>query len=88
MLASALFRMSRPPYVMGGIAMLWGYLRSMLQRKPRYPEPGFAQFLRTYQWNCLWRGKRKATDTLNRRQAEVWEKLHSPSAPSPAAARQ
>ncbi len=33
MLASALFRMTRPPIVIGGIAMLWGYLKSMLQRR-------------------------------------------------------
>src|SRR5665213_3494809 len=36
MMASAVFRMSRPPIVIGGVAMLWGYLKSMIQRRPRY----------------------------------------------------
>src|SRR5207237_693504 len=43
MFASAVFRMTRPPIGVGGLAMLWGYFRSMLQRKQRY---GDAQFRR------------------------------------------
>ena len=78
MLASALFRMTRPPIFVGGIAMLWGYLKSLLERKPRYAAPGFNKFLRRYQWSCLIMGKRRATDRLNRRQASNW------TSPSPA----
>jgi poly-beta-1,6-N-acetyl-D-glucosamine synthase len=77
MLASALYRMTRPPLFVGGIAMLWGYLKSLLGRKPRYDAPGFSKFLRKYQWSCLIMGKRRATDRLNRRQASTWT---SPSA--------
>jgi biofilm PGA synthesis N-glycosyltransferase PgaC len=72
-IASALFRMARPPVVIGGIAMLWGYLRSALQRRPRYGDRAFRRFLRRYQWACLIRGKRAATETLNRRQAAEWQ---------------
>ena len=72
MLASAVFRMSRPPVVVGGTAMLWGYIRSALQRKPRYGDKAFRQFLRSYQWDCLIRGKQKATASLNQRQARTW----------------
>jgi len=72
MLASALFRMTRPPIVVGGVAMLWGYLKSLLERKPRYDAPDFDIFLRRYQWTCLIMGKRRATDRLNRRQASKW----------------
>jgi len=72
MLASATFRMTRPPMLVGGIAMLWGYLKSLLERKPRYDSPGFNKFLRRYQWSCLIMGKRRATDRLNRRQASKW----------------
>src|SRR5699024_10636672 len=46
MIASALYRMTRPPLIVGGLAMLWGYFRSMLARRPRYGDPAFRRFLR------------------------------------------
>jgi glycosyltransferase involved in cell wall biosynthesis len=72
MLASAVFRMTRPPIFIGGLAMLWGYLRSAIQRKPRYGDAKFRRFLSSYQWACLLRGKHKATEALNAKQAKVW----------------
>jgi glycosyltransferase involved in cell wall biosynthesis len=72
MLASAVFRMTRPPLVLGGIGMLWGYIRSKLTGAPRYEDLEFRRFLRRYQWACLTRGKRRATQELNRRQAAIW----------------
>ena len=62
MTASALFRMTRPPLILGGLAMWWGYVRSMLKRLPRYPDGEFRQFLRTYQRSCLLLGKTRATE--------------------------
>ena len=44
MLASAAYRMTRPPRVVGGVAMLYGYFKSMVQRNPRY---GDAEFWRS-----------------------------------------
>jgi hypothetical protein len=67
MLVSAAYRMTRPPLIVGGLAMLWGYVRSALRREPRYKDLDFRQFLRSYQWACLLRGKRAATEALNRR---------------------
>jgi biofilm PGA synthesis N-glycosyltransferase PgaC len=72
MLASALYRMTRPPLLMGGAAMLWGYYKAMLQNNPRYEDHEFRKFLRRYQWACLLKGKRRATDTLNRKQSALW----------------
>ncbi|MFV2070019.1 MAG: glycosyltransferase family 2 protein [Pirellulales bacterium] len=72
MTVSALFRMTRPPRIVGGLAMWWGYLASWLRRDPRYPDPEFRRFLRRYQWSCLFRGKRAATRMLNARQASTW----------------
>ena len=72
MLASALFRMTRPPLVVGGIAMLWGYFKSAATRRPRYPDPAFRAFLRRYQWACLLRGKGRATREVNDQQAARW----------------
>ena len=72
MTASAVFRMSRPPLLIGGAAMLWGYAKSMLQRTPRYDDPDFRRFLREYQRRCLVLGKAEATRRLNATQAGVW----------------
>jgi glycosyltransferase involved in cell wall biosynthesis len=73
MTASSVFRMLHPPYVIGGFAMLWGYIRSMLQRKPRFDDAELVDFIRAYQWQCLLKGKKQATLELNEQQAKVWK---------------
>lgn len=65
MLSVATYRMSRPPVVIGGLAMLWGYFKSAVTRVPRYDAPGFRPFVRRYQWRCLLLGKQRATDELH-----------------------
>jgi glycosyltransferase involved in cell wall biosynthesis len=75
MLASALYRMTRPPLVVGGLAMAQGYFKSMLQGRPRYEDAAFRRFLREYQWASLLKGKRRATAELNARQASLWDPL-------------
>lgn len=82
MLASALFRMTRPPIVVGGIAMLWGYLSSLAKRTPRHPDIEFRRFLRSYQWQCLLHGKRRATEALNDKQSGQWCAKSDTSAPT------
>ena len=72
MLASALYRITRPPLVVGGVAMLFGYVRSMIRRAPRYGDGEFRRFLRRYQWACLFKGKSKATAELDAQQASRW----------------
>ena len=80
MLASALYRATRPPRILGGVAMLYGYLKSMARRNPRYGDAEFRRFLRRYQWACLLRGKARATALLNERQRTQWNPSRSPSA--------
>ncbi len=65
MTVSSIFRMAHPPYLVGGFAMWWGYVRSAWQRKPRYNNPEFRRFLRRYQRDCLLRGKHRATAALH-----------------------
>jgi len=65
MTASAVFRLWHPPYVLGGLAMWWGYVESALQGKPRYDDPAFRRFLRRYQFRCLVLGKARATAELD-----------------------
>jgi poly-beta-1,6-N-acetyl-D-glucosamine synthase len=80
MLASSGYRMTRPPRIVGGLAMLYGYFKSMLQRNPRYGDTEFRRFLRRYQWACLLRGKASATAHLNERQRPSWDPSRSPNA--------
>jgi poly-beta-1,6-N-acetyl-D-glucosamine synthase len=60
MLASALFRVRDRPYLLGSAAIVWGWLSSALARKPRYEDPEFREFLRSYQRRVLLVGKRRA----------------------------
>jgi len=73
MTASAVFRMTRPPLIIGGMAMWWGYVKSMLEQAPRYGDEEFRSFLRAYQWRCLFLGKAAATRRLNDAQRSVWQ---------------
>lgn len=72
MTASALFRMTRPPRVTGGLAMWCGYMASMLRGQPRYGDREFRRFLREYQWQALLRGKHGAIRTIERRRRVAW----------------
>ena len=66
MLASALSRMNQKPYVLGSLAMLWGWLSSFLTGKPRYSNEDFRRFLRRYQIRALIMGKKRALAELTR----------------------
>lgn len=66
MMTSAVNRMIDKPYVLGGLAMLWGWLKSALQGKPRYGDPEFRKFLRRYQRRALLVGKKRAIEEINR----------------------
>jgi biofilm PGA synthesis N-glycosyltransferase PgaC len=62
--ASALSRLNQKPYVLGGLAILWGWLKSAILRKPRYDNLEFRRFLRRYQMRVLLAGKRRAIEEL------------------------
>lgn len=79
-LASAVYRLPRPPVVVGSVAIVWGYLKSVLTRRPRYPDPAFRSFLRRYQWRSLVVGKARATRELDDAQASVWDPDRPPAA--------
>lgn len=71
MLANAANRLNEKPYVVGSLAMVWGWLWSWLQHKPRYDDPAFRRFLRRYQRRALVVGKRRAIEELQRDQRVV-----------------
>ena len=72
MTASALYRMTRPPYIVGGLAMWLGYVRSIICRLRRFEDQEFRRFLRRYHRRCLLHGKAKATRLLNEETELVW----------------
>jgi len=80
MVASAVFRMAMPPYVVGGTTMLWGYLKAALDQSPRYGDEAFRSFLRRYQHQALVRGKRAATKALD----DSWQARAVPDGSRPS----
>jgi glycosyltransferase involved in cell wall biosynthesis len=72
MLASATFRTLFKPYVVGGAAMMWGYVRSALRGEKRYENPEFRRYLRRYHWTSLVLGKRRATRWFEARCLANW----------------
>jgi biofilm PGA synthesis N-glycosyltransferase PgaC len=71
MLATAIYRITEKPYVIGGLFILWGWLKSALQQKPRYEDAEFRRFLRRYHWRALVAGKKRAIAELDSRNGIV-----------------
>ena len=75
MLATAIYRIPEKPYVVGGLFILWGWLRSYLKRMPRYEAPGFREFLRDYHRRALVVGKHRAIAEIDARNLERFPDL-------------
>jgi biofilm PGA synthesis N-glycosyltransferase PgaC len=58
--ASALSRLNQRPYLFGSLAIMWGWIKSAAERKPRYNNLEFRRFLHRYQVRVLLVGKRRA----------------------------
>ena len=87
-LAVAAVRVPAHPAVIGSIAMLWGYFTSWLKGLPRYDDPEFRRFLRSYQYACLRAGKRAATVRTEAGRAGLWHAAHPDSGADPTAVAQ
>ena len=66
-LASAIYRGIEPPYLIGGIALFWGYLRALLTRHQRYDNPAYQRYIRRFERAQLLRGKQRALAEENDR---------------------
>lgn len=66
MLATAVYRIPEKPYVVGGLAIFWGWMKSALLHEDRYGDPDFRRFLRRYQRRALLVGKRQAISEIDR----------------------
>lgn len=60
--AVALYRMFEKPYFIGGWGILWGYLKAMSDRTPRFENNEFRKFLRKFELRSLFFGKRRTVD--------------------------
>ena len=66
-IVSALYRMTKRPFFIGGFGIFWGYIKTMLNGEPRYEDLNFRRYLRQYHWSCLFRGKAEATEIINQK---------------------
>lgn len=72
--STAIFRMREKPYVIGGLAIIWGYFSSMFQGKPQLDDKELRDFIGRYQRRVLsLRSKTKATAEFDAAGEEVWQ---------------
>jgi hypothetical protein len=65
--AVALYRTLERPYLVGGIGILWGYIRATLAHEPRMEDPAYVAQLRRFERDSLVFGKRRTAERENAR---------------------
>ena len=68
-LATAIARLSYPPYIIGSAAMIYGYLKAMVGGAKQHEDSELRQFIRRYQRRALVVGKHRAIEEINQRMA-------------------
>jgi len=81
-LATALYKVTHRPAVIGSFATIWGYMRAWLKGAPRYEDREFRRFLRRYHRRILFRGKTVTVRLLDRQTEQLWASRRRPSANS------
>jgi hypothetical protein len=66
---TAAYRMAHPPYVIGGLAMLYGFFRAMATGAPQHDDPALRAHIRAYQRRALRVGKARAVAEIEARPA-------------------
>jgi poly-beta-1,6-N-acetyl-D-glucosamine synthase len=87
MTASAVYRLTKPPVVVGAVAMWWGYAESLLKGESRYDDAAFRRFLRLYQKESLLYGKTEALRRAHQRTLTAFSvptSVKEPSLSTPA----
>lgn len=64
-LATAVARLSYPPFLIGSIAMAYGYFKAMITGSKRHEDIELQRFIRRYQRRALFVGKGKAIQEIN-----------------------
>jgi glycosyltransferase involved in cell wall biosynthesis len=70
--ATAIFRMAEPPYVLGGLATIQGYLSAWLRRVPQHGDTELRAFIRSYQRRALLKGKARAVAEIEQERASLY----------------
>lgn len=70
--ASCVFRMRERPFILGGLAMLHGYLRAWWQGMAQLNDPELRRFIRQYQRRALRVGKARAVAEIEAERAGLW----------------
>lgn len=65
--AVAFYRMFEKPYIIGGWGILWGYLKAMFGKVPRFENMEFRRFLRRFELQSLLFGKRRTVDRYHQK---------------------
>jgi hypothetical protein len=71
--ATCIFRMAHPPYLTGGLATWWGYVKAWAQGAAQHGDAELRAFIRAYQRRALRVGKSRATAEIVARQTPIWE---------------
>ena len=64
--------MAHPPYVLGGLATLQGFVGAWLRGDKQHDDPELRAFIRAYQRKALFKGKSRAVAEIEARQAEAF----------------
>lgn len=70
--ATALWKMTHPPYVLGGLASLQGFIGAWWKGAPQYDDPALRQFIRSYQRRALLKGKARSVAEIEKERAAIW----------------
>ena len=70
--ATAIKKMAHPPYVLGGLATLQGFIGAWMRGDAQYDDPELRAFIRAYQRAALFKGKARAVSEIEARQAPVF----------------
>lgn len=68
-IATAVFRMAHPPYVLGGLAMMQGFLGAWMRGEEQHGDAELRAFIRTYQKRALRVGKAQAVTEIEQERA-------------------
>lgn len=70
--ATCVFRMAEKPYVLGGLAMMQGYLAAWMRGDRQLDDPELRAFIRAYQRQALFKGKSRAVAEIEAERAALF----------------
>ncbi|MEM8730033.1 MAG: glycosyltransferase family A protein [Pseudomonadota bacterium] len=71
--ATAIKKMAHPPYVLGGLATLQGYMAAWWRKDAQHGDAELRAFVRKYQRDVLLMGKKRTVARIEEERAAVWE---------------